>query len=99
MIQLIASCFVSIYVNLSFLCDIVIDCGAPFNATGVIIDPFNDTEFGALITFHCENSMTAAVCGSNGEWSTSPASLKCNNIFHGNSKSIHIYYCYRSWSS
>ena len=55
------------------------DCGAPFGASGVTIDPFNNTKFGALITFHSEessNSMTA-VCGSDGEWFPNPASLVC----------------------
>ena len=54
----------------------VVDCGAPPTATGIIIDPFNNTKFSALITFHCEennNSMTA-VCGSDGEWIPNPAS-------------------------
>ena len=63
----------------------MLDCGAPPNASGVVIDPFNDTEFGALITFHCETSMTA-VCGSDGEWSTSPASLKCGDTCSAHSK-------------
>ena len=38
-----------------------------------------NSKFGALITFHCEesnNSMTA-VCGSDGEWFPNPASLMC----------------------
>ena len=57
----------------------VVDCGVPVSANQVIIDPFNNTKFGALITFHCEesnNSMTA-VCGSDGEWIPNPASLMC----------------------
>ena len=82
-----------IYVYVSLLCDTVIDCGAPLNATGVIIDPFNDTEFGALITFHCKNSMTAAVCSSDGEWSTSPASLKCGDTCSCHGRSMDIFYC------
>ena len=59
----------------------VVDCGAPFAASGVIIDPFNNTKFGALITFHCEesnNSMTA-VCGSDGEWFPNPEQMACVN--------------------
>ena len=65
----------------------VIDCGAPPTATGIIIDSFNNTKFGALITFHCEennNSMTA-VCGSDGEWIPNPASLVCGES--GNTQS------------
>ena len=46
---------------------IALDCGAPPNTTGVIIDPFNNTKFGALITFHCEEAITS-MCGSDGEW-------------------------------
>ena len=57
----------------------MVDCGVPVSANRVIIDPFNNTKFGALITFHCEknkDSMTA-VCGSDGEWIPNPASLVC----------------------
>ena len=57
------------------LSNIVTDCGAPFNDSGVIIEPFNDTILGSLITFRCDNSMSA-VCGSSGEWSPNPASSK-----------------------
>ena len=51
------------------------DCGAPFNISGVNIEPFNDTILGSLITFRCDNLMTA-VCGSDGEWSPNLASSK-----------------------
>ena len=59
----------------------MLDCGAPFGASGVIIDPYENSKFGALITFHCQfeesnNSMTA-VCGSDEEWVPNPASLLC----------------------
>ena len=57
----------------------MIDCGVPISANQVIIDSFNNTKFGDLITFHCEesnNSMTA-VCGSDVEWVPNPASLVC----------------------
>ena len=71
----------------------MIDCGAPHNASGVIIDPFNDiTKFGALITFRCEKSVTA-VCSSNGEWSTSPASLKCGDTTCTHGRYICLLYC------
>ena len=53
----------------------VTDCDAPFNFSGVNIEPFNDTILGSLITFRCDNLMTA-VCGSDGEWSPNPASSK-----------------------
>ena len=67
----------------------VVDCGAPSTATGIIIDSFNNTKVGALITFHCQfeesnNSMTA-VCGSDGEWIPNPASLVCGES--GNTQS------------
>ena len=57
----------------------MLDCGAPFAASGVIIKPFNNTKFGALITFHCEENdlQMAAVCGSDGEWIPDPSSLNC----------------------
>ena len=52
-----------------------------FVASGVIIDTFNNTKFGALITFHCEesNNSMAAMCGSDGEWFPNPASLVCSD--------------------
>ena len=59
----------------------MVDCGAPSAASRVIFDTFNNTKLGALITFHCEesnNSMTA-VCSSDGEWFTNPASLVCGD--------------------
>ena len=76
-----------------FICNAVIDCGAPPNASGVTFDPFNDTKFGALIIFRCENT-TTALCGSDGEWSTSPSSLKCGETCSGHGRSIDIFYCY-----
>ena len=57
----------------------MVDCGVPFHASGVLIDPFNNTKFGALITFHCEesNHRVTAVCGSDGEWFPYPKSVNC----------------------
>ena len=57
----------------------MVDCKSPPTVTGVIIDPFNNTKFGALITFHCEENddSTTAVCGTDGEWFPNPASLMC----------------------
>ena len=58
----------------------VVDCGT-LAPSGFIIEPFNNTKFGALITFHCEenkNSMTA-VCGSDGEWIPNPEQIECVN--------------------
>ena len=64
-------------VNLLIL--VVVDCNAPPNATGIIIESFNNTKFGALITFHCEESNTSmtAVCGSDGEWDPYPIYIDC----------------------
>ena len=59
----------------------VTDCGGPLSANQVIIGPFNNTKFGSLITFHCEesnNSMTAE-CGSDGEWIPNPEQMECVN--------------------
>ena len=57
----------------------MVDCSPPLAASGVIIEPFNNTKFGALITFHCEESdySMSTVCGSDGEWIPDPASLDC----------------------
>ena len=60
--------------------NIVIDCGVPLRGNEVVIEPFNDTNFNAVITFHCEESITTpmvAVCDSNGEWVPDPSSFKC----------------------
>ena len=62
------------------------DCNTPLAATGVIIEPFSNTKFGALITFHCEESesLITGVCGVNGEWEPDPASLECEQKIPGN---------------
>ena len=41
--------------------------------------------FGAMITFHCEESesLITGVCGGNGEWEPDPASLKCEEKIPG----------------
>ena len=64
----------------------MLDCGAPFAATGVIIEPFDNTKFGSLITFHCDGSniTMTAVCDSNGEWIPNPASFNCGDDSLGN---------------
>ena len=50
----------------------MIDCGAPqFCAAGVIIYPFNNTKFGSLIAYNCEeenDTLITSLCSSNGEW-------------------------------
>ena len=58
---------------------LVIDCGIPFGAPGVVIEPSNNTFLDALISFQCEESNTTmtAVCGNNGQWAPNPMSLKC----------------------
>ena len=72
----------------------VVDCGVPLSANQVVIERFNITKFGALITFHCEeskDSMTAE-CGSDGEWIPNPASLVCGesgNMPSGTCKKCH----------
>ena len=58
----------------------MVDCYAPLSTTEVIImEPFNYTKLGALITFHCEESShrVTTVCGNNGEWFPNPAAHKC----------------------
>ena len=57
----------------------MIDCSVPLGVPGVIIDPFNNTKFGALITFHCEesNNSMLSVCDSDGEWDPDPSHLNC----------------------
>ena len=59
----------------------MLDCGAPFAATGVTVEPFNNTKFGSLITFHCDGSnITAtAICDNTGEWDPNPASFNCGD--------------------
>ena len=61
------------------------DCNTPLLAAGVIIEPFSNIKFGALITFRCEESesLITGVCGSNGEWEPDPASLECEQKIPG----------------
>ena len=68
-----------LYNKLYFSILTVIDCGAPFSPSGVIIDPFNNTKFGALITFHCVeiNDSITAECGTDGEWEPDLISYNC----------------------
>ena len=62
----------------------MVDCDAPLASSGVVTDPFSDTTFGALITFHCEGSKKSmtSMCGSNGEWDPDPNTLHCGNGRH-----------------
>ena len=59
----------------------MIDCGPPIAGNGVVIEPFNDTRFDAVITFHCGGSIipVVAVCGDNGEWTPNPLPFICSN--------------------
>ena len=63
----------------------MVDCYAPLSTTEVIImEPFNYTKLGALITFHCEesnNSMTA-VCSIDEEWIPNPNSYNCGKYIN-----------------
>ena len=70
--------------KLTFVANLI-HCGAPFVASGVIIEHFTDAYSGALITYHCEESDTlfTAVCGNNGEWDPDPALLKCEKTILG----------------
>ena len=67
--------------HISTIFTLVINCGVSFGAPGVFIEPSNNTDLDALITFHCEESNTTmtAVCGNNGQWTPNPMSLKCGN--------------------
>ena len=64
----------------------VIDCGAPIDSTGIVIESFNDTKLDAVITIHRKVSdiRLRAVCGSNGEWVPSLTSFECVNGTTGN---------------
>ena len=50
----------------------------------ILSHPYN-TNFGAVITYHCKESETLfmAVCGSDGEWETDPALLKSEKEIPG----------------
>ena len=82
------------YVIVSVYLLVVVDCYPPHNATGVIVDQFNNTLFGALITFHCEEShlQITTVCRSDGEWDPDPSSLQCPTTAPGITPStIHLF--------
>ena len=62
----------------------MIDCGAPIVGDGRLLTrPFNNTEFNAVITFHCDSRSTPkvvmAVCRSDGEWVPNPSLFECQN--------------------
>ena len=59
----------------------MIDYGAPIDGNEVVIEPFNDTTFNAVVTFHCKEDImrVEAVCGSNGEWIPNPSLFKCRS--------------------
>ena len=61
----------------------MVDCGAPVAASGVIIDPFNNTKFGALITFRCqeEEMLITSLCSNNGEWIPNLNSFECGTLY------------------
>ena len=71
---------------------------------GVVIEPFNNTMFNAVIIFHCEeglipDTVIEAVCGSTGVWSPNPANHMCVNESLGKSSlneyvalSVPVYY-------
>ena len=81
----------------------MVDCGVPLSANRVVIEHFNNSKFGSLITFHCEesnNSMTA-VCGSDGEWIPNPASFMCGDPGHtpsGTGRCLELLYVLQTFS-
>ena len=65
-----------------------LDCGTPIVASGVVIEPFNSTQFDATITFHCDEglipqTLIKVVCGSTGVWNPDPAFHLCVNQSSG----------------
>ena len=70
----------------------MVDCSTPrFCASGVIIDPFNTTKFGALITFHCKeqnDTLITSHCSSNGEWIPDPNSYDCGTTYSTTGKKL-----------
>ena len=66
----------------------ILDCGTPNVASGVVIEPFNNTQFDATITFHCDEglipqTLIKAVCGSTGDWNPNPVFHLCVNQSSG----------------
>ena len=64
--------------------NIFLGCGTPDVASGVVIEPFDNTQFDATIIFHCEeglipDTIIEAVCGSTGFWNPNPANHLCVN--------------------
>ena len=69
----------------------VVHCGAPLAANGVVIDHFNDSMLGALITFHCEESdyPVMSICGSDRRWDPNPSSFDCPTTAPGIESCMH----------
>ena len=58
------------------------NCGVPSSATGVIVDPYESTSEGSMITYHCDDGLVpnrtiTAICMSNGQWHPNPISHTC----------------------
>ena len=65
-------------------------------ANGVVTEPFNNTQFGATIKFHCEEGLVPvdvleAVCGRTGVWHPNPANHHCVNQSLGKTKYSNVY--------
>ena len=58
------------------------NCGVPSSAAGVIVDPYESTIEGSMITYHCDDGLVpnrtiTATCMSNGQWHPNPISHTC----------------------
>ena len=64
------------------------DCGVPSSVTGVIVNPYESTIVGSMITYHCDaglvpNRTITATCMSNGQWHPNPISHTCQLSYTG----------------
>lgn len=71
-------------------------------ANGIVIEPFNSTQFDATIIYHCDedlipDTIIEAVCGSTGVWSPDPAYHMCLNQSLGKQQyKQYLMYVYKS---
>ena len=81
--------------NIYFLCPITegVNCSTPTNPVSGTIEPYNCTQAGAVIQFHCNKTYTptewrTAVCQLNGTWTPDPAQHICTHKGYNDSKWI-----------
>ena len=67
----------------SFFCfELIVSCGHPSPSVSGTIEPYNSTQEGAEVQYHCDEGYTprewrTSQCQENGTWAPDPALLNC----------------------